>query len=156
MGPGFVVRAYDAKTLQRSRRIHAAQKIFSPQRILWRGPIVFLPSGAGMRRKGLIMKRIVVRYKVKPEQVAENERLIAQVFEEMREKAPQGVRYMALKLGDGSFVHFSVAQSDEAPAPLLGIAAFQTFQSKIRERCVEPPLVSEATIIGDYRMLSER
>lgn len=102
------------------------------------------------------MKRTVVRYKVKPELVAENERLIAQVFEEMRANAPQGVRYMALKLGDGSFVHFSVAESGDTPSPLLGLAAFQTFQSKVRERCAEPPVQSEATIIGNYRMLSER
>jgi hypothetical protein len=108
-----------------------------------------------MWRKGLTMKRTVVRYKVKPELVAENERRIAQVFREMRENSPQGVRYMALKLGDGSFIHFSAADSDDAPSPLLGIAAFQTFLSSIRERCAEPPLQSEATIIGNYRMLSE-
>ena len=31
--------------------------------------------------------------------------------------------------------------------------AFQAFQNGIRERCAEPPLVREATIVGNYRML---
>ncbi len=100
------------------------------------------------------MKRTVVRYKVKPELVEENERLIQQVFREMREKAPEGVRYMALKLGDGSFVHFSMAETGDTRSPLHGLSAFQLFQSKVQERCLEVPQQSEATIIGDYRMLS--
>jgi RNA polymerase sigma-70 factor, ECF subfamily len=52
------------------------------------------------------MMRIVVRYRTKAERTEENERLIKQVFEELNERAPEGVRYMAVKLDDGSFMHF--------------------------------------------------
>ena len=55
------------------------------------------------------MKRTIVRYKTKPETAQENERLIQQVFQELQAKSPEGVRYLALKLGDGTFIHFSIA-----------------------------------------------
>jgi hypothetical protein len=35
------------------------------------------------------------------------------------------------------------------------MAAFKAFQSGIRERCIEPPQPGGATIVGNYRMLSE-
>jgi hypothetical protein len=46
------------------------------------------------------MKRTLVRYKGRPEHAPENQRLIERVFEELRRKAPEGVRYLALRLGD--------------------------------------------------------
>jgi hypothetical protein len=52
------------------------------------------------------MKRTLIRYKTKPERVQENEHLIGKVFQELREKSSQGIRYLALKLSDGTFVHF--------------------------------------------------
>jgi hypothetical protein len=47
------------------------------------------------------MKRTLVRYKAKPEMAHENERLITDVFRELQAKAPDGVRYAALRLDDG-------------------------------------------------------
>jgi len=99
------------------------------------------------------MKRIVVRYKVRPEVAAQNEQLIKQVFAELERKSPPGVRYVALKLSDGTFMHFSMTEDGAAPIP--GLEAFRIFQSEIKERCVEPPLQAEATIVGNYQMLRE-
>jgi radical SAM superfamily enzyme with C-terminal helix-hairpin-helix motif len=99
------------------------------------------------------MKRTVVRYKTRPESGPENERLIQKVFEELRAKSPEGVRYLALKLADGTFVHFSATEDGASPIPRL--EAFQSFQSGIKERCIEPPQSSDATIVGNYRMLDE-
>jgi len=59
------------------------------------------------------MKRTVVRYKVKPEMAEENTRLIRKVFEELRAKSPEGIRYLALRLGDGTFVHFSTVDTED-------------------------------------------
>jgi hypothetical protein len=53
------------------------------------------------------MKQTLVRYKTKPERAQENAQLIAQVFAELKAKAPGGVRYLCLKLDDGTFVHFA-------------------------------------------------
>jgi len=99
------------------------------------------------------MKRTLVRYRAKPEHAQENERLIALVFEELRAKSPQGVRYLALRLGDGTFVHF--ASAADGATPVTALETFRSFQSGIQERCAEPPKAGEATIVGNYRMLEE-
>lgn len=100
------------------------------------------------------MKRTLIRYKTKPELADTNAELIARVFEELNAAKLDGVRYLSLRLDDDTFVHFVEADSDSANA-LPGLAAFKAFQSAIRERCIEPPLVRSATIVGNYRMLSE-
>ena len=97
------------------------------------------------------MKRTLVRYRTRPDQAEENERLIQQVFRELQQKRPEGVRYLALKLGDGTFVHFSM--TDDGASPIPALEAFRLFQSRIKERCIEPPQSGDATIVGDYRML---
>jgi hypothetical protein len=100
------------------------------------------------------MKRTLIRYKTKPETTEENQRLIENVFRELQTKSVDGFRYVVLKLGDGSFLHFF--EAEDGASPMAGIEAFQLFQAGVRDRCVEPPQVSEAAVIGNYRMLSER
>ena len=93
------------------------------------------------------MRRNLVRYKAKPEQVQENERLIENVFQELHAKSPNGVRYLALKLGDGTFVHFSMVEDSDAGSPIVALDAFHTFQSGIKERCIEAPQSSKSGLI---------
>ena len=99
------------------------------------------------------MTRTVVRYTTRPERTEENQRLIEAVFQELAAKTPDGVRYLVLKVGDGSFVHF--VETSEGASPLPGLPAFRSFQSGIKDRCLEPPQAGEATIVGNYRMLAE-
>ena len=63
------------------------------------------------------------------------------------------MRYLSLRLDDGTFVHFVETDAGDGSSALLKLAAFQAFQSGIRERCIEPPLAQGATIVGNYRML---
>jgi len=100
------------------------------------------------------MKRTLVRYKAAPDKAQENERLIGKIFEELKTKAPEGVRYLALRLGDGAFVHFAIVDTGDGANPLVGLEAFRAFQSGIKERCIEPPQPNDAVIVGNYRMLS--
>jgi hypothetical protein len=97
------------------------------------------------------MKRTLIRYRTKPESTGENERLIQNVFKELHAQAPEGVRYIALKLADGSFVH--LVENDGGESILPKLDAFRKFQADIKERLVEPPQANEASIVGDYRML---
>ena len=99
------------------------------------------------------MKRTLVRYKTNPGSTEENQRLIEKVFEELRAKAPAGVRYLALRLADGTFVHF--AETEDGAAPIPALAAFRQFQSGIQQRCAEPPQAADAVVVGNYRMLDE-
>ena len=99
------------------------------------------------------MKRVIVRYRVKPERVAENEELVRGVYAELHEAAPDGLRYGTFRLEDGvSFVHIAEHGDDN---PLRQIAAFQRFQEGIGDRCDEPPLAVEMREIGTYRLLDD-
>jgi len=100
------------------------------------------------------MKRMLIRYKTRPEAAGQNRSLIENVFAALKTQSPDGLRYMALMLADGSFVHI-VEHADGHENPLPQMAAFRAFQSGIRDRCAEPPVVNEATVVGNYRMLDE-
>jgi hypothetical protein len=106
-------------------------------------------------RRHWTMKRTLIRYKTKPELADRNAALIAEVFAELKAAKPDGVRYLSLRLDDGTFVHF-VETSPESASVIPGLAAFKAFQNGIRERCIEPPQPGSATIVGNYRMLDER
>jgi hypothetical protein len=100
------------------------------------------------------MKLTVVRYKTKPETADENERLIQAVFQELRTKSQDDVRYLALRLRDGTFVHFSIAETEDGASLIPRLEAFLPFQAGIKERCVEPPQQTEAAVVGNYRMVA--
>jgi len=99
------------------------------------------------------MKRTLIRYKTKPELADRNAELIAGVFEELKAAKVEGVRYLSLRLDDDTFVHFVETEAGDGTSALPKLAAFQAFQSGIRERCAELPLAQGATIVGNYRML---
>jgi hypothetical protein len=96
------------------------------------------------------MRRVMVRYRVKPDRVAQNEELVRAVYEELERTRPAGLRYATFKLEDGvSFVH--IAESEGERSPLPDVAAFKAFQEGIRERCDEPPVASALREIGSFR-----
>ena len=101
------------------------------------------------------MRQTLVRYKIRPEQVLDNARLIGRVFEELKAKSPDGARYIVLQLDDGTFVHFATVESADGPHPITSLEAFRVFQSGIKERCMELPQSGDATIVGNYRMVGE-
>lgn len=95
------------------------------------------------------MNRVMVRYRVKADRVAENETLVAAVFEQLAREQPQGLRYTSLKLADGvSFVH--IVESEPGSRPLTELAAFDAFRANLRDRCDEPPVRVDFTPVGGY------
>ena len=101
------------------------------------------------------MKLTLIRYKAKADKADENEALIRNVFKALHEKAPEGTRYAALRLADGSFVHIVESGTGEGAFSIPSLPAFKEFQSGIRERIAEGPVQNEVTIVGNYRMLAE-
>ena len=96
------------------------------------------------------MRRVMVRYKVKPDRAAENEALVRAVYEELAASEPPGLRYATYRLEDGvTFVHLATVEGDRNP--LSEVEAFARFQADIRDRCDEPPVATEAQTIGSYR-----
>ena len=101
------------------------------------------------------MKQRLIRYKAKPDVANKNAELISAVFIELKAAHPEGVRYLALRLEDDTFVHIVETTTDDGTSALTKLAAFQAFQSGVRDRCTEPPVVQGATVVGNYRMLGE-
>jgi hypothetical protein len=102
-----------------------------------------------------IMKQTLIRYKTKPDMTEKNAELISAVFEELKAAHPEGIRYLSLRLEDDTFIHFVETTTDDGTSGLTKLPAFQAFQSGVRERCAEPPLVRAVAIVGNYRMLGE-
>ena len=97
------------------------------------------------------MKRVMVRYKVKPGRAAENERYIAKVFEQLTHARPAGLRYASFKLADGvSFVHIVSHEAADDSNPLRELPAFQAFTAEIKDRCEEPPVSAVLEEVGSY------
>jgi hypothetical protein len=91
----------------------------------------------------------MVRYKVKAESAAENERLIGQVFAQLAREKPAGVRYQVFKMPDGlTFVHLAASEADVNPVTLL--EAFKQYTAAIKDRCEEPPQQAQLQVVGAY------
>ena len=95
------------------------------------------------------MRRIMVRYRVTPDRVAENEDAVRAVYAELAQTRPPGLRYATFRLADGvTFVH--IAEHDD-PNPLQQVEAFRRFSASVRDRCEDGPESTELSEIGSYR-----
>ena len=98
------------------------------------------------------MSNVMVRYKVKPDRVAENEELVRAVYEELHGSRPTGLRYATYQLDDGvSFVHVASVDTEDGANPLSSVRAFGEFQKRIADRCEEQPVVTQMREVGSYR-----
>lgn len=96
------------------------------------------------------MKTIMVRYTTSEAQADTNEALVRAVFDELRATLPGGLRYATYRLPDGvTFLHLASVESPDAN-PLTTLPAFKAFQKQLKERCVEPPVVTELTAVSWY------
>jgi hypothetical protein len=78
------------------------------------------------------MSRVMVRYKVKPACVSQNESLVRAVYDELHRTKPVGIRYATFQLDDGvTFVHLASLETDDGRNPLSALSAFQEFQSDL-------------------------
>jgi hypothetical protein len=99
------------------------------------------------------MRRVMVRYTVKPELVEANAKLVEAVFAQLAREQPDGIRYTTFRVSGGpTFVHVASIETASGANPLLALATFREFTSTIGERCVEPPVTVELDVIGSYRL----
>jgi hypothetical protein len=97
------------------------------------------------------MPQKLIRYRVKPEKIEENQHLIEGVFRELHAKSPKGVRYLVLKLSDGTFCHLF----EDSTKTIANLDAFAAFRHGGEDRRLDEPQQLEATIVGNYRMLAD-
>ena len=93
-------------------------------------------------------RAVVVRYRTRPDAADDNEQLIHAVFQELTAARPGGIRYSAFRVGETTFVHVAVFDSDQNP--LEALPAFQMFTSGIADRCEEPPAPMAGRLVGSY------
>jgi hypothetical protein len=103
----------------------------------------------------------MVRYTVKSDRAAENERLVKAVYEQLARERPNGLRYATFTLGDGTlddnrqehgttFVHLVSYDAAEERGRLTELAAFKAFIAQIEDRYEEPAVTVEIHEIGAY------
>jgi hypothetical protein len=145
------------KTRRREGRIRPKNFLFPANLFAWLKRLGAETPTATPKMQSMetTMRRTLIRYKAKPEAADRNAELIAAVFAELKAAKPDGVRYLSIRLDDDTFIHMVEADSEDGSSPIPKLAAFQAFQNGIRERYAEPPLVREATIVGNYRMLEQ-
>ena len=96
---------------------------------------------------------VVVRYETRADAAMENQRLVEQVFLELNESAPGGLRYATFRLADGvTFIHVALVEGDDNP--LSGSAAFTEFQRGVGGRTAGPVTRADATVVGSYRFFT--
>ena len=92
-----------------------------------------------------------MRYTVKDGRGDENQALIEQVFAELAQEAPAGVRYAAFRLEDAvTFVHVVSHESEEGRDSLRALPAFKAFLAGLGERCSVAPVRTPLTELGSY------
>lgn len=96
------------------------------------------------------MKTLMVRYRTAEAHADANETLVRAVFDELRSSAPAGFRYASHRLADGvTFVHIATLEKPDEN-PLAALPVFKAFQERLKDRCVEPPVVTELFVIDSY------
>ena len=103
------------------------------------------------------MRRVMVRYTVKPGRAAENEELVRAVYDELQSIGPAGLRYATFQLDDGvSFIHLASVETEDGHNPLSDVKAFARFQEGIGERCEGAPVATELRELGSFRFLGDQ
>jgi hypothetical protein len=96
------------------------------------------------------MKTIMVRYTTSEAHSDTNASLVRAVFEELRARAPKGLRYASYRLPDTvTFVHIATLEVPDETL-LTALPSFKAFQKDLKDRCVEPPVVTELSAVGSY------
>jgi len=101
------------------------------------------------------MNRRLISYRTKQEASDKNAELVSAVYAELQAAKPDGIRYLTLRLEDNTFIHIVETTTEAGSSALTELGAFQAFQSGVRERCAELPVVRVATVVGNYRMLGD-
>ena len=97
------------------------------------------------------MKTTMVRYRLSSAAHAEtNAALVRAVFDELRAKKPEGVRYATYRLADGlTFVHIA-SHTGTGSSPIPALDAFREFQRDLKSRCDELPVATDLTPVDSY------
>ena len=94
------------------------------------------------------MPHVMIRYKIKPDQVARELELLRAVYQELESTQPDGLTYATFQLEDEvSFVEFAVI---DGPGRFSQLESFRLYRSTLDTRCEEPPELTSLRSVGSY------
>jgi hypothetical protein len=93
-------------------------------------------------------RAVVVRYRVKPDSLHQNLKLVRAIYDELAATRPEGLRYSTYRVEERTFVHVALIEGTDNP--LDEVPAFQLFTTGISERCEEPPQAVGGELVGRY------
>jgi hypothetical protein len=100
------------------------------------------------------MSHTIITYTVKPGREEENAALVRAVFEELAQTRPEGLRYAVFYLPDSrQFIHLYTDEGSKSG--VQGLDSFQAFIAGAKENHEQPPISTQAELIGDYRTFDE-
>jgi hypothetical protein len=102
------------------------------------------------------MNVLMVRSKIKKENVADAQAATEKVFQAIEQAQPAGVRYAAAWLSDGvTLLALLEVESSEDPRrdnPLLALPAYAELRENLKPWYAESSAIEQMTIIGSYRL----
>ncbi|TWG07659.1 hypothetical protein [Saccharopolyspora dendranthemae] len=80
------------------------------------------------------MQHLLMRYRVKPDELERHLELLNEVFKEINDTDPGSLVFISYQLDDPhDFVELAAAP--ELPGPLPGMVSFQRFRAGLEDRC---------------------
>jgi hypothetical protein len=98
------------------------------------------------------MNILMVRAKIKEDNVADAQAATEKVFEALEQARPAGVRYAVSTLSDGVTIVALLELEPGQEHPLLTFPVYAEMLENLKEWYAEPPIVERMTVIGSYQL----
>ena len=96
------------------------------------------------------MNVLMVRAKVKEENVADARAAVDKVIKALEQAQPAGVHYASCLLGDGVTFVALLKLEDDGGHPLREFPAYQEMVENLKQWYAEPPAAERMTVTGSY------
>ena len=98
------------------------------------------------------MNVLMVRAKIKEENVADAHAATEKVIQALEQAHLAGVRYTVSVLGDGVTLIALLELAPDGGHPLAGFPAYTELVENLKGWYAEPPTVERMTVIGSYQL----
>jgi hypothetical protein len=98
------------------------------------------------------MTVLMVRAKIKEENIADAQAAVGKVIQALEQARPADVRYTASLLSDGvTFIALAELNPDGSH-PLAPFPAYAEFMENLKGWYAQPPAVERMTVVGSYQL----
>jgi hypothetical protein len=98
------------------------------------------------------MNVLMVRAKIKAENVADAQAATEKVIQALEQARPAGVRYTTSLLSDGVTFVALLELGPDGSHPLAAFPAYTEMVESLKQWYAEPPAVERMTVIGSYQL----